>query len=61
MFDDERYTRWRRASHGLHLIESELVHTVQALGALMLSCSPATFATGRFGKTATVPMRNGAR
>lgn len=32
MFDDERYTRWRRASHGLHLIESELVHTVQALG-----------------------------
>jgi len=32
MFDDERFTRWRRASHGLHLIESELVHTVQALG-----------------------------
>jgi hypothetical protein len=32
MFDDERYARWRRASHGLHLIESQLVHTVQALG-----------------------------
>jgi hypothetical protein len=32
MFDEDRYTRWRRASHGLHLIESELVHTVQTLG-----------------------------
>jgi hypothetical protein len=29
---EERYTRWRRASHGLHLIEPELVHTVRTLG-----------------------------
>lgn len=32
MFDEERNTRWRRASHGLHLIEPHLVDTVRALG-----------------------------
>lgn len=32
MFDKERYSRWRRASHGLYQIEPELVQTVQMLG-----------------------------